>query len=110
MGQQRVFMALLEPVLPGAFRLAFGMLRSEADAEDAVQESVLSAWRHFKRFRPGSDVRPWLLKIVANQCRGQPAQPLERGGQVAFCRDRCGAHCGRRGGSGSPASPRQAPL
>jgi len=70
-GRQRAFMALLEPVLPGAFRLAFGMLRSEADAEDAVQESVLSAWRHFKRFRPGSDVRPWLLKIVANQCRGQ---------------------------------------
>jgi len=70
-GQQRIFIALLEPVLPGAFRLAFGMLRSEADAEDAVQESVLSAWRHFKRFRPGSDVRPWLLKIVANQCRGQ---------------------------------------
>ncbi|HVD01260.1 MAG TPA: RNA polymerase sigma factor [Candidatus Dormibacteraeota bacterium] len=70
-GERRLFVALLEPVLPGAYHLAFGMLRSEADAEDAVQEAVLSAWKHFKRFRPGSDVRPWLLKIVANQCRGQ---------------------------------------
>jgi RNA polymerase sigma-70 factor (ECF subfamily) len=70
-GERRMFVTLLEPVLPGAYRLAFGMLRSEADAEDAVQESVLSAWRHFRHFRTGSDLRPWLLKIVANQCRGQ---------------------------------------
>ena len=65
------FMSLIEPVLPGAYRLAFGMLRSSTDAEDAVQEAVLNAWRHFGRFRPGAEVRPWLLTIVANQCRGQ---------------------------------------
>ena len=64
-------MNLLEPTLPSAYRLAFGLLRSEADAEDAVQEAVLKAWKHFERFRSGSDIRPWLLKIVANQCRDQ---------------------------------------
>ena len=47
------------------------MLRSESDAEDAVQEAVLRAWRHFGRFRRGSDLRPWLFTIVANECRDQ---------------------------------------
>jgi RNA polymerase sigma-70 factor (ECF subfamily) len=65
------FVLLLEPVLPAAYRLAFGMLRSGPDAEDAVQESVLKAWRTFSRFRRGEDLKPWLLAIVANQCRSQ---------------------------------------
>jgi DNA-directed RNA polymerase specialized sigma24 family protein len=57
-GDQQAFVLLLEPLLRDAFRLAVGMLRSESDAEDAVQDGVLNAWRHFGRFRPGSDLRP----------------------------------------------------
>ena len=64
-------MLLLEPILPAAYRLAVGLLRSAPEAEDAVQESVLKAWQHFGKFRPGSDLRPWLLTIVANECRRQ---------------------------------------
>jgi RNA polymerase sigma-70 factor (ECF subfamily) len=70
-GDQQAFMLLVEPVLPAAYRIAVGMLRSESDAEDAVQEAVLKAWRHFGRFRRGSDIRPWLFTIVANECRSQ---------------------------------------
>ncbi|HXC76751.1 MAG TPA: RNA polymerase sigma factor [Candidatus Acidoferrum sp.] len=70
-GDQQAFMILLEPLLPAAHRLAVGMLRSESDAEDAVQEAAYKAWRHFGRFRRGSDLRPWLLTIVANECRHQ---------------------------------------
>jgi RNA polymerase sigma-70 factor (ECF subfamily) len=70
-GDQVAFMLLVEPLLPAAYRLAVGMLRSESDAEDAVQEGVLKAWRHFGRFRLGSDLRPWLFTIVANECRLQ---------------------------------------
>jgi RNA polymerase sigma-70 factor, ECF subfamily len=68
-GDQRAFMELLEPELPGAYRLAIGMLRHQAEAEDAVQDAVLNAWRSFNRFRRGSELRPWLFAIVANQCR-----------------------------------------
>ena len=70
-GEQQAFMLLIEPLLPSAYRLAVGMLRSELDAEDAVQEAVLNAWRHFSSFRAGSELRPWLFTIVANQCRHQ---------------------------------------
>jgi len=65
------FVALVEPVLPAAYRLAVAMLRSEPEAEDAVQEAMFRAWRHFGRFRSDSDAKPWLLAIVANECRRQ---------------------------------------
>ena len=63
------FLFLLEPVLPLAHRLAVGLLRSPSDAEDAVQSALLNAWRNFGRFRRDSDLKPWLLTIVANECR-----------------------------------------
>jgi RNA polymerase sigma-70 factor (ECF subfamily) len=70
-GDQQAFMQLVEPHLPAAYRLAVGMLRSETEAEDAVQDAVLAAWRNFGRFRRDADVRPWLFTIVANECRRQ---------------------------------------
>ena len=45
------------------------MLRSDTEAEDAVQEAMFKAWRHFGRFRRGAEMGPWLLAIVANECR-----------------------------------------
>jgi RNA polymerase sigma-70 factor (ECF subfamily) len=62
------FVAMVEPVLPDAYRLAVGMLRSRDEAEDAVQEAMYKAWRSFGRLR-GGEIKPWLLTIVANQCR-----------------------------------------
>ena len=66
---QQEFVFLLEPVLPLAHRLAVGLLRSQSDAEDAVQTALLNAWRNFGRFKRDSDLKPWLLTIVANECR-----------------------------------------
>jgi RNA polymerase sigma-70 factor (ECF subfamily) len=66
---QASFVALVEPVLPAAYQLARAMLRSDIEAEDAVQEAVLNAWRHRDRFITGSEMKPWLLSIVANECR-----------------------------------------
>ena len=52
-----------------AYRLAYGMLRDRQDAEDAVQDAALKAWRHRQTFREGADLKPWFFAIVANQCR-----------------------------------------
>lgn len=43
-GDERAFVLLVEPLLPAAYRLAVGMLRSDSEAEDAVQEAVFKAW------------------------------------------------------------------
>jgi len=55
------------PHLDAAYNLARWLLRSGHDAEDAVQESYLRAWKAFAQFR-GDDSRAWLLAIVRNTC------------------------------------------
>jgi RNA polymerase sigma-70 factor, ECF subfamily len=59
------FEAVVLPHLDAAYRLARWLAPSPADADDVVQEAVLSAYRNFKALR-GSDARPWLLAIVRN--------------------------------------------
>ena len=68
-GEGYAFGELIGPVLDPAFRLAMTMLKDRAAAEDAVQEAAFKAWRKLGRFRAGSDLRPWFLAIVANECR-----------------------------------------
>ena len=54
-----------------AFRTAWLIAGSTADAEDAAQEGFVKAWRALPRFREGSPFRPWLLAIVANEARNR---------------------------------------
>jgi RNA polymerase sigma-70 factor (ECF subfamily) len=68
-GDDSAFELLLEPILGQAYRLACGMLHDHQAAEDAVQEAAFKAWRKLSRLREGSDMRPWFLGIVANECR-----------------------------------------
>jgi len=53
--------------LDSAYNLARWLMRNEHDAEDAVQEAYLKAFRHLAGFR-GGDGRAWLLAIVRNSC------------------------------------------
>ena len=62
-------MELVEPEMRGAHRLAYGILRSSAEAEDAVQDAVVNAWRNFGRFHRDQPLRPWFYRIVVNECR-----------------------------------------
>jgi RNA polymerase sigma-70 factor (ECF subfamily) len=52
-------------------RLARAMLDGRPEAEDALQEAVVNAWKHLRQFKAGFPVEPWFLAIVANQCRMQ---------------------------------------
>jgi RNA polymerase sigma-70 factor (ECF subfamily) len=54
-----------------AFRVAYLITGSAADAEEVSQESFFKAYRGLGRFRTGAPVRPWLLKIVANEARNR---------------------------------------
>ena len=67
--RDRAFADLMEPLVPAAQRLAYGMLQNPHDCEDAVQEATFKAWRAFPRLREDSNVRAWFLTIVANECR-----------------------------------------
>ena len=54
-----------------AFRTAYVITGSAPDAEDAAQEAFVKAYRALARFREGAGLRPWLLKIVANEARNR---------------------------------------
>jgi RNA polymerase sigma-70 factor (ECF subfamily) len=49
------------------YRVALRLLGSEADAEDATQETFVQAWRSLSRFRGDSEVSTWLYRIVTNR-------------------------------------------
>lgn len=46
-----------------AYRVARGVLRNDADAEDVAQESLLRAFRRFERLRDRNRFRAWLVRI-----------------------------------------------
>ena len=56
------------PHLNAAYNLARWLLHNHHDAEDAVQEAYLRAFRFFDTF-DGRDARAWLMAIVRNRCR-----------------------------------------
>jgi RNA polymerase sigma factor (sigma-70 family) len=68
-GDRFAYDQLVGPLIDPAFRLAYGMLHDRQAAEDAVQEGAVRAWRKLNHLRPGTEMRPWFLAIVANQCR-----------------------------------------
>jgi RNA polymerase sigma factor (sigma-70 family) len=61
------FDTVIGPLIQPGFRLALLMLDNPAEAEDAVQEAAVKAWRNLRTVRAA--VRPWFLAIVANECR-----------------------------------------
>ncbi len=63
-----------------AFRTAYVIAGSAADAEDAAQEGFVKAYRALGRFRRGAPFRPWLLQIVANEARNRRRTAGRRAG------------------------------
>jgi RNA polymerase sigma-70 factor, ECF subfamily len=52
------------PFINDLYRAARHTLGSQAEAEDAVQETYLQAWKSFYRFAAGTNCRAWLFKIL----------------------------------------------
>lgn len=65
-GDRDAFRILVERHGPGVFRLAFRMVRNEAEAEDLVQESFIKAYRAIATFDGRSSFTTWLYRITSN--------------------------------------------
>ncbi len=70
-GDEHAFETLVRAHWEVAFRLAYVITRNAADAEDAAQEAAFKGWRALPRFRTSEPLRPWLLRIVANEARNR---------------------------------------
>lgn len=82
-GDAQAFAALVEPEQHRLFTLALRELGSRADAEDAVQEALIRAWRALPRFRAQSSFSTWLYRICLNAIHDQRARSA-RGGGIAL--------------------------
>jgi RNA polymerase sigma-70 factor (ECF subfamily) len=69
--QERTMAAALSRYLPSFYRQAFRYLGNVADAEDAVQDALLSAHQHIGQFRGDARISTWLTSIVINSARMQ---------------------------------------
>jgi RNA polymerase sigma-70 factor (ECF subfamily) len=72
-GRTQRFRETALPHLDDVYTLARYLLGNASDAEDAVQECCLRAFRHFDTFR-GGPIKPWLLAILRNVCRAEYAR------------------------------------
>lgn len=60
------FLDLLEPVRHALYRYANHAAWRKDEAADIVQEAVMTAWRKFGQFQPGSNFRAWMFQILVN--------------------------------------------
>jgi RNA polymerase sigma-70 factor, ECF subfamily len=65
-GDENAFRQLVEPHRRELHAHCYRMLASLQDAEDALQETLLRAWRGLAGFEDGKPLRPWLYRIATN--------------------------------------------
>ena len=69
--RHQVMEEVLSQRLPSFYRMAYRFLGNSADAEDAVQDALVAAYRHLHEFRGESQISTWLTAIVSNCARTQ---------------------------------------
>lgn len=81
-GDEEAFEILVRRHTPVLLNLGVRMLGNRADAEDAVQDSFVSAWRRLPEFRGDAAFLSWMYRITTNRCLNvlrsrRPTEPIE---------------------------------
>src|SRR5204862_4793427 len=83
-GDHDAFGLLVEPYRHELHAHCYRMLGSYAEAEDALQETLLRAWRGLPRFELRSSLRSWLYRIATNACLRAIEPRPKRGLPIAY--------------------------
>jgi RNA polymerase sigma-70 factor (ECF subfamily) len=70
-GEKQLFHELIRPCERPVYFLLYSLLRNEAEAEDAAQETAIKAFRNLHLFRGESQFRTWVLSIARNEGLGR---------------------------------------
>lgn len=65
---KEAFVAGVEAQADMMYRVAVSILRNEEDCRDALQDAVLKAWEKRETLKNEGSFRPWLTRIVINNC------------------------------------------
>jgi RNA polymerase sigma-70 factor (ECF subfamily) len=65
-GDERAFAELLSPYRRGLWGVCLRVTGNAADAEDALQDTMISAWRHLGKFRGDARFSTWVYRIAVN--------------------------------------------
>ena len=68
-GDSNAFAQLYSEYAQEMYRYSVYMMGNKQDAEDVVQEAVLSAWRNIHTLNDASVFKVWLFKILTNRCK-----------------------------------------
>ncbi len=68
-GDCHAFSQLYSQYATDMYRLAVYMMGNKDDAEDAVQEALLSAWKSIHNLKEDASFKIWLFKILSNRCK-----------------------------------------
>src|SRR3954471_12514291 len=96
-GDESAFGALIESYRGELHAHCYRMLGSVHDAEDALQETTLRAWKGLARFQGRSSLRSWLYTIATNTCLNQISRRPKRVLPVGY-----GPAADPHGGPGEP--------
>src|SRR5689334_9751600 len=81
---ERAFELLMRRHNQMLYRIARSILRDDAEAEDAVQDGYLAAFRNISGFRGGSRLSTWLARVVINECYGRLRKRKRAGVVLSF--------------------------
>jgi RNA polymerase sigma-70 factor (ECF subfamily) len=70
-GERDLFHELIRPYERLVYLTALSIVKSDAEAEDVSQESIIKAFRALARFRGEAKFSTWLVSIVLNEARGR---------------------------------------
>ena len=66
-----MFQAEIRRIEKLLYRIAWSYLGNNADVEDAVQDALIKAWEKRSSLRDMKQFKPWITRILMNQCKDQ---------------------------------------
>lgn len=81
-GDEHAFAQLVEAYQSPIYNLAYRMLGSSAEAEDATQEAFLRVWTKLDTYDPSRKLSSWMLSVASHHCIDRLRR--RRGGQVSM--------------------------
>ena len=75
---EQEFQKAAETYLDMTYRIALNWFRRPADAEDAVQETMLRLWRTNTAFTDEENLRRWLVRVTLNECKRISSHPWRK--------------------------------